>query len=49
MRTCFQVRGGRLESEVKGEGVHEQPLTIDIDAGRFLTLLCSPFDMSGAS
>src|SRR5262244_2363785 len=44
MRTYFQVRGGRLD-EVKGEVVREQPLTIYIDGARFLTLLCSPFDL----
>ncbi len=44
MRTYFQVRGGRLD-EVKGEVVREQPLTIYIDGERFLTLLCSPFDL----
>jgi formate dehydrogenase assembly factor FdhD len=44
MRTYFRVRGGRLD-EVKGEVVREQPLTIDIDGERFLTLLCSPFDL----
>jgi len=48
MRTYFRVRGGRLEHEVKGEVVGEQPLTIDIDEERFLSLLCSPFDLSGA-
>src|SRR5215510_12122636 len=44
MRTYFQVRAGRLD-EVKGEVVREQPLTIYIDGERFLTLLCSPFDL----
>jgi FdhD protein len=44
MRTYFQVRGRRLD-EVKGEVVREQPLTIFIDGERFLTLLCSPFDL----
>ena len=44
MRTYFQVRGERLD-EVKGEVVREQPLTIYIDGERFLTLLCSPFDL----
>ncbi len=48
MRTYFQVRGGCLD-EVKGEVVREQPLTIDIDEERFVTLLCSPFDVSGTS
>jgi FdhD protein len=44
MRTYFQVKGGRLD-EVKGEVVREQPLTIYVDGERFLTLLCSPFDL----
>src|SRR5262249_55449293 len=44
MRTYFQVRGGRLD-EVKGAVGREQPLTIYIDRARFLTLLCSPFDL----
>src|SRR5438093_1536309 len=44
MRTYFQLRGGRLE-EVKGEVVREQPLTVYIDGERFLTLLCSPFQL----
>jgi formate dehydrogenase assembly factor FdhD len=48
MRRYFQVRGGRL-GEVRGEIVREQPLTMYIDGERFLTLLCSPFDLSGAS
>jgi len=48
MRTYFQVRGERLD-EVKGEVVRERPLTIYMDGERFLTLLCSPFDVSGAS
>jgi len=48
MRTYFQVRGGRLD-EVKGEVVRKQTLTISIDGERFPTLLCSPFDVSGAS
>ena len=48
MRTYFQVRRGRLD-EIKGEVVRKQPLTISINGERFLTLLCSPFDVSGAS
>ena len=44
MRTYFQLRAGRLE-EVKGEVVREQPLTVYIDGERFLTLLCSPFQL----
>jgi len=44
MRTYFQVKGSRLE-EVKGEVVREQPLTVYVDGERFLTLLCSPFDL----
>ncbi|MGH7365906.1 MAG: formate dehydrogenase accessory sulfurtransferase FdhD [Candidatus Rokuibacteriota bacterium] len=44
MRTYFHVKGGRLE-EVKGEVVREQPLTIHVNGERFLTLLCSPFQL----
>ena len=44
MRTYFHVKGGRLE-EVKGEVVREQPLTIYVNGERFLTLLCSPFQL----
>jgi FdhD protein len=41
MRTYFTVRGGRT-SEVAGEVVREQPLTVYVDGEKFLTLLCSP-------
>jgi FdhD protein len=44
MRTYFHVKGGRLE-EVKGEVVREQPLTVYVNEERFLTLLCSPFQL----
>ena len=44
MRTYFQVKGGRLE-EIKGEVVREQPLTVHVNGERFLTLLCSPFQL----
>ena len=44
MRTYFHVKGGRLD-EVKGEVVREQPLTVYINGERFLTLLCSPFQL----
>ncbi len=44
MRTYFQVKGGRLE-EVKGEVVREQPLSVHVNGERFLTLLCSPFQL----
>jgi FdhD protein len=44
MRTYFHVKGGRLD-EVKGEVVREQPLTIHVNGARFLTLLCSPFQL----
>jgi len=44
MRTFLQFRDGRLE-EVKGEVVREQPLTIHVNGVRFLTLLCSPFQL----
>jgi FdhD protein len=44
MRTYFHVKGGRL-AEVKGEVVREQPLTVHVNGERFLTLLCSPFQL----
>ncbi len=44
MRTYFQLKSGRL-GEVKGEVVREQPLTVYVDGERFLTLLCSPFEL----
>ncbi len=44
MRTFLQLRGGRVE-EIKGEVVREQPLTIHVNGERFLTLLCSPFQL----
>jgi FdhD protein len=44
MRTYFQLKGGRFE-EVKAEVVREQPLTVYVNGERFLTLLCSPFDL----
>ncbi len=44
MRTFFHVKGGRVE-EVKGEVVREQPLTLYVNGERFLTLLCSPFQL----
>ena len=44
MRTYFQVKSGRLD-EVKGDVVREQPLTVYVDGERFLTLLCSPFQL----
>jgi len=44
MRTYLRLRGGHLE-EVKGEVVREQPLTIHVNGARFLTLLCSPFQL----
>jgi len=44
MRTYFQIKGGRLD-EVKGEVVREQPLTVYVNGERFLTLLCSPFQL----
>ena len=44
MRTYFHLRAGRLD-EVKGEVVREQPLTVYVDGERFLTLLCSPFQL----
>lgn len=44
MRTYFHIRRGRL-AEVKGEIVREQPLTVYVNGERFLTLLCSPFQL----
>jgi FdhD protein len=44
MRTYLQIRRGHLE-EVKGAVVREQPLTVDVNGERFLTLLCSPFSL----
>ncbi len=44
MRTYFQVKNGRLD-EVKGDVVREQPLTVYVNGERFLTLLCSPFQL----
>jgi FdhD protein len=44
MRTYFRVKGGHLE-EVKGEVVREQPLTVHVNGERFVTLLCSPFQL----
>lgn len=44
MRTFFQLRGGRVE-EVKAEVVREQPLTLHVNGERFVTLLCSPFQL----
>ncbi|HWN55913.1 MAG TPA: formate dehydrogenase accessory sulfurtransferase FdhD [Methylomirabilota bacterium] len=44
MRTYFQLKGGRFQ-EVKAEVVREQPVTVYVNGERFLTLLCSPFDL----
>src|SRR5712671_633008 len=44
MRTFLQVKGGRVD-EVKGHVVREQPLTIYVNGERFVTLLCSPFNL----
>ncbi|MGH7355134.1 MAG: formate dehydrogenase accessory sulfurtransferase FdhD [Candidatus Rokuibacteriota bacterium] len=41
MRTYLRVRGGRA-TEVAGDVVREQPLTIWVDGEKFLTLLCTP-------
>src|SRR5947208_4124576 len=40
MRTYVTVRGGRV-SEVAADVVREQPLTIHVSGGKFLTLRCS--------
>ncbi|MBI1958210.1 MAG: formate dehydrogenase accessory sulfurtransferase FdhD, partial [Candidatus Rokubacteria bacterium] len=44
MRTYLRVSRGRLE-EVKAEVVREQLLAIYVNGSRFLTLLCSPFQL----
>jgi FdhD protein len=44
MRTYFKVRGSRA-AELDGEVVREQPLTVFVNGEKFLTLLCSPFDL----
>ena len=44
MRTFLQVHRGRVD-EVKAEVVREQPLAIYVNGTRFLTLLCSPFQL----
>ena len=44
MRTYLSLRHGRAE-EVEAEVVREQPLTIYVNGARFLTLLCSPFQL----
>lgn len=40
----MRVARGRAE-EVKGEVVREQPLSIHVNGTRFITLLCSPFQL----
>jgi FdhD protein len=44
MRSFVRVSRGQAE-EVKAEVVREQPLTIRVNGTRFLTLLCSPFQL----
>jgi FdhD protein len=44
MRTILQLRAGRVE-EARREVVREQPLIISVNGERFLTLLCSPFQL----
>jgi FdhD protein len=41
MRTYLQIKG-RAVSEVTGEVVREQPLSVFVNGEKFLTLLCSP-------
>jgi FdhD protein len=41
MRTYLQVKGDRV-TEVVGEVVREQPLSVFVNGEKFLTLLCSP-------
>jgi FdhD protein len=44
VRAFVRVARGRAE-EVKGEVVREQPLAIHVNGTRFITLLCSPFQL----
>lgn len=44
MRTYLRVSRDRAE-EVKAEVVREQPLTVHVNGARFITLLCSPFQL----
>jgi FdhD protein len=44
VRTFLQLKNGRVQ-EVKGDVVREQPLTVYVNDERFLTLLCSPFQL----
>jgi FdhD protein len=44
MRTILQLRGGRVE-EASRDVVREQPLTLSVNGERFITLLCSPFQL----
>jgi FdhD protein len=44
VRAFVRLNRGRPE-EVKAEVVREQPLTIHVNGARFLTLLCSPFQL----
>jgi FdhD protein len=44
VRTFVRLSRGRVE-DVKAEVVREQPLTIRVNGTRFLTLLCSPFQL----
>ncbi len=44
MRTILQLRAGRVE-EARRDVVREQPLIISVNGERFLTLLCSPFQL----
>jgi len=44
MRTYLRVRGSCAD-EANGEVVREQPLTLFVNGEKFLTLLCSPFEL----
>ena len=44
MRTYLRVSRAGAE-EVKAEVVREQPLTVHVNGARFITLLCSPFQL----
>jgi FdhD protein len=41
MRTYFRVKGERV-TEIAGEVVREQPLSVFVNREKFLTLMCSP-------
>jgi FdhD protein len=44
MRTYLKVKGTAV-AEVAGDVVREQPLTVNVNGEKFLTLLCSPMNL----